>query len=371
MTAATAGEEAYRITLTPELSEIPPPRVSDAPVTLSGEPIPPQGRILLYSSDEWEEFIREWATGLETDYVQIKRFGGSGDKGADIAAFKTNRGLLGAWDCFQGKHYVRPLTFSNIAPEILKIFLGVLGGSYILPDSYQFVAPKGCGTSLNMLLSHPIDLRAKFIGQLATGQALIQDLDIDRLTGVRDLAHEDDFTRFKSVEIFDAIEVHSRTRYHAARFGAALSARPAHQRPPENVATHETRYVEQLIEVYRERHPEDHFDATNLAVHANVGSHFQRQRESFYKAESLRLYARDAVPPGTFEKLQDDVYSGVVDVAENDHPTGYARLTSVLSHVGSLDLNRHTLISVSDIDDRKGICHQLANADTLRWVRQP
>jgi hypothetical protein len=96
-----------------------------------------------------------------------------------------------------------------------------------------------------------------------------------------------------------------------------------------------------------------------------------RQRISFYKAESLRVYARDSVPPGTFNKLQDDIYSGVIDTAEANHPNGYVRLSSVLSQVGQLDLNRHKLIAVSDIDDRKGICHQLANADRLTWVVQP
>ena len=80
------------------------------------------------------------------------------------------------------------------------------------------------------------------------------------------------------------------------------------------------------------------------------------------------MYARDSVPPGTFDKLQDDVHSGVIDIAEAEHPSGYTRLTSVLSQVGQLDLSRHTLIAVSDIDDRKGICHQLANADRLTWM---
>ena len=83
------------------------------------------------------------------------------------------------------------------------------------------------------------------------------------------------------------------------------------------------------------------------------------------------VYARDSVPPGTFDKLQDDIHSGVIDTAEADHGTGFDRLTSVLSLVGQLDLSRHTLITVTEIDDRKGICHQLANADRLTWLPQP
>jgi hypothetical protein len=52
------------------LSEMPPPTETDFAVCLTGTPVPPQGR---YSADEWEDFIREWVTGLNTEYVQIDR----------------------------------------------------------------------------------------------------------------------------------------------------------------------------------------------------------------------------------------------------------------------------------------------------------
>lgn len=363
---STRGEDA---TPAVELSDMPPPP-TNAQVTLDGPPVPPQGRIQLYSSDEWEDFIREWATGLETDYVQIKRFGGSGDKGADVAAFKSDQGLEGPWDCFQGKHYANPLVFSDAAPEILKVFLAVLDGHYRMPDTYQFLAPKGCGTSLNRILSLPTTLRKKFLEQLVPGKALVKDLGPDTLAAVRKLAEVTDFSMFTSVEILDALAVHKCTPYHSARFGTSLGPRPAPEPPPEDIAEHETRYLEQLLAVYSERHPDEKFDVATLATHGRVGHHFQRQRTSFYKAESLRLYARDQVPPGTFEKLQDDIYSGVIDTAEADHRDGFARLCSVLEQVSNIDLNRHKLITVSDNDDRKGVCHQLANVHRLTWVEQ-
>ena len=65
------------------LSDVPPPTVIDPSVALEGPPVSPAGRIRLYSPDEWEEFIREWATALPQTYVQIKRLGGAGDKGAE------------------------------------------------------------------------------------------------------------------------------------------------------------------------------------------------------------------------------------------------------------------------------------------------
>jgi hypothetical protein len=91
-------------------------------------PVSPQGRVYQYDDDEWENFVREWAATLSNGYVQIKRFGGSGDHGADIAAFKTPAGLEGAWDCFQCKHYAKPLSFGDATPEILKLFRAACAG---------------------------------------------------------------------------------------------------------------------------------------------------------------------------------------------------------------------------------------------------
>jgi hypothetical protein len=122
------------------------------------------------------------------------------------------------------------------------------------------------------------------------------------------------------------------------------------------------------LAVYLERHPDKVTTLDSVASVPRLRRHLYRQRVSFFRAESLRAYSIGAVPQGTFEKLQEDIHDGVVDVAEGDHPDGYARLGQVLAQVGSLDLSRHKLIDVTDIDDRKGVCHQLANDDRLTWV---
>lgn len=108
------------------LSDVPPPPEPAPSVALDGPPVSPMVRLRTYSPDEWEVFIREWVTALKTDYVQIKHLGGPGDKGVDIAAFKTDRQYEGAWDCYQAKHYKDPLSFSVATPEILKVFESVV-----------------------------------------------------------------------------------------------------------------------------------------------------------------------------------------------------------------------------------------------------
>lgn len=362
--AAVSSEDG-----TPELSDLAPPGALPA-LSLTGPPVTPEQRIYFYSSDEWELFIREWVTGLAEDYVQIKRLGGPNDKGVDVAAFKTKEGFEGAWDCYQGKHYAATLRLSDAVPEIVKLFVGVTGGHYVMPDRYGFLAPRGCGATLNRLLSKPTKLREEFLKHLKPGCTHVSELPAGMLEAVRALATETAFSIFHSVEILDALETHRKTTYYTARFGGPLPSRPPVEAPPVGLADHEARYVCKLLDVYAEQKPADPLNEASLSSHPRFGAHFQRQRISFYSAEALRLYARDSVPDGTFEALQDDIHGGVIETAEANHACGIDRLRAVLTISTQLDLRSHALVSVSRLDDRKGICHQLANEDRLTWTDQ-
>lgn len=353
----------------PALLDFPAPARSASPgPALRGTPVLPTQRVKLYSPDEWEVFIVEWASGLAVSYRQIKQLGGSGDRGVDVAAFKTDRGLEGAWDCFQAKHYKESLKFSDAFPEMLKILHGVVDAFYCLPDRYVFVAPEGCGPTLNRLLSKPTELQERFLKCLDKPGAATRQYGEQTLKSIRELAESIDFSIFQSLELNEMLEVHRATPYFAARFGTALPDRPPAEQAPVTPKPDETVYVKKLVDVYSEQDPASCSDVDSVAAHAEYGSHFQRQREAFYSAEALRLYARDSVPDGTYELLQDDVYTGVIDTAEAKHSSGLDRLRAVLTQSGELDLGAHALISMSSLKDRQGICHQLANADKLTWV---
>lgn len=338
---------------------------------LSGPAVLPQQRVLIYSSEEWERFIEEWATGLGDDYVQVMRSGGAGDRGVDVAAFKSEQGFAGPWDCYQGKHYSKPLSLADALPEILKLLIHVCRGDYGLPDKYRFLAPQGCSTSLNQKLSNPNNLRESLLERLVEGDVLIGKFDWDEIEEVRELAQSVDFSIFGSVTILEAIEVHRSTPWHISRFGSPLPSRPALGEIPDDVAPTETRYVRQLLDAYAEACPEDSFDPDIAPRHPRFGTHFTRQRFTFYSAEALRLYARDSVPEGTFEQLQEDIFEGVIDIVEMTHDSALDRLAQALTASTQIDLSRHRLVTVSSSADRKGICHQLANVDRLFWSADP
>jgi hypothetical protein len=350
--------------------------VSDVPApsggmqfVAAGPPVPPAHRIYFYSSGDWEEFIKEWALGLEETYVQVKRLGGAGDQGIDVAGFKTDQQLEGPWDCFQGKHYAGPIDPSDAWPEVLKLLLHVDANDYVMPDSYRFLAPRGCSTSLNRLLSKPSKLRKKFLEAIEDGKPLAKTVDDATLARVRVLAAKTDFSIFRSVELHEALATHQKTQYYVARFGGAhLPAPSPFAGPPEEFEAHEANYVSELRKVYAEECSDDLTELETLRTHPKHGAHFVRQRFAFYAAESIRMDARDSVPDGTFEGLQTDVHDGVIETATKAHESGMARLTSVLEHSTTVDLSSHPLVSWASAQARRGICHQLANDERLTWT---
>ncbi|MFI6180617.1 ABC-three component system protein [Nonomuraea sp. NPDC051191] len=355
------------------LSDMPAPpegQVTTVANLAGGPPPTPKQRIHFYTPDEWEDFILEWATGLKEDYSQIKRIGGSNDRGADVAAFLTPNGFEGEWDCFQCKHYADGLMPSDAYPEIFKLIKSVVEGHYTMPRRYYFLAPQGCGQTLKRMLSKPSELRTKFLERFDGEKPLGVGLDSNLVDKIRALAETIEYNVFQSSEVHEILSVHERTPYYAHRFGGPLPARPTVDAPPETPTDNETRYIGHLLNVYGEHFGIDVQGVASIKSHPRASKHFARQREAFYSAEALRLFARDSVMPGTFEKLQDEVYDGVIETQERSHPDGMERLTRVLEMANTLSLTSNALISVSNPRDKRGICHQLANIDRLIWCEE-
>src|SRR5437870_3988408 len=102
-----------------ELEEVPSARVPTPEEVQSGPPILPQQRIGLYSADEWEAFILEWAHSLKHRYKRVRRTGSAGDQGRDVIAYITDASESD-FHVFQCKHYHDALAPSVIVVEIGK-----------------------------------------------------------------------------------------------------------------------------------------------------------------------------------------------------------------------------------------------------------
>ncbi|MEV7268636.1 ABC-three component system protein [Micromonospora aurantiaca] len=351
-----------------DLLSVPPEPLGVALVVpaAQGPRFTPEAQLFIYTAAMWEEFIHEWARTLP--YHKVRRFGGANDHGVDIAGFESAAGFGGVWDCFQCKHYKDALMPTDAWPEIYKVLRYAESGYYTLPRTYHFMAPRGLGATLDQMLLRPGELKAAFLKVLAEGKVGPPNNNDER-DKIAAYAETADFSIFQSSTPAELLEQHKSSPQHTVRFAVPLPAAPPAQSPPVEPAPEEAKYLEQLYDVYAERFGTTARSIEDLAEHPKAHAHLRSQREYFYCAETFRIFYRDKVPPMTFENLQDQVHEGVKEIHDEDHTSGYERLQKVLSASQQINLTTNALISVWQARDKKGICHQLANDDRLRWCQ--
>jgi hypothetical protein len=359
-----------------DFEEITPPKPSGTMPTAaqiqSGPPIEPLTRVLVYDAATWEAFIDEWVSYcLKSKYKKVLRFSGANDRGIDIAGFVDDKLLDGVWDNYQCKHYDTPIAPSIAWPEIGKVLWHSFNGHYKPPRACYFVAPRGTGTTLTQLLANSTALR--------TALTKVWDKSVrDDITSTQAVPLEGafaayvqafDFSIFKPIAVREVIEQHRTSPYFVPRFGGGLPARPKPDAPPDEIQAHESAYVTKLLDAYGDHTREPIADTNTLKKWSKLDQHFKRQRESFFHAESFRVFVRDKVEPGTFESLQEEIYDGVIDTHDDDHADGYRRVLAVTEAAQNLQLQAHPLAPSTFTKDRHGICHQLANEDRLKWTK--
>lgn len=365
-----AGKPDGTLAACTEMVSVALQKPATAGMVAHGRRFPPQQQILLFSADDWEGFIEEWVHYQQSRYAKVVRMSGAGDMGIDVAGLADEAAFQGVWDNYQCKHYDDPLTPATAVPEIGKCLWHAFDGAFVLPRRYYFMAPKDCGAKLKRLLLDAGKLKSflyqnwdKWCATVITKKQTIA------LEGAfNDFVSSVDFSRFTFKTALEAIDEHRQTPHHAARFGGGLPERPEPETPPHEAATHESRYLQKLLDAYADHKRLPVTDAAALTAWPPLERHYRRQREYFYHAEALRNFARDNVPAGTFENLQDEVHAGVIEIEESSaHADAMARVDAVTQAATSLSLTANGLIEVTKVQDRRGICHQLANEDRLTW----
>ena len=350
------------------------PSATPSPVTSvqvnAKSPFSPQQLILLFNHDQWEEFIREWAHFQKSKYVLVARLGGANDYGIDVAAFRTDQGFKGAWDNFQCKHYASPLTPNVALVEVAKTIWHAHEGRISVPENYYFFAPQDCGESLKKLLLNKSELKQRLISDWDSKLfSKLSKQDVLLQGDLQDYVENFDFGIFQYKPSLEVIDEHRSTPYFVARFGGGLTGAPACEPTPSTPAFKESRYVEQLLEAYSDC-GEQIDNHEKLKQHPNFQNHFDRSRQTFYEAEALVKFARDTVPNGTFEALQDEVFHGVKDVEEDDHDNAFSKVKEVTKTASMLNVSANGLAGVTTPKRLRGICHQLANGDKLIWKKK-
>lgn len=345
---------------------------------LYGPPVAPEQHIKGYSEDEFENFIREWAFHHKQiklkAYVQVGRFGGAGDMGRDVVGYIEQPSSHGKLDIYQCKHYGHGLHPGDVWTELGKLCCFTFIGAFAVPEEYRFICPDDVGPELGRLLENPEELRQRLMdewekhveGEITKKQKI-------KLEGkLLDHVKAFEFKRVGYKPIHEIIEEFRATPRYPSRFGGGLIIpRSPDKKPPAEIEDHEQRYVEQLIEAYQD-HKDDTVKLDTLAAHPELEKHFARSRVRYFCAETLRHDVRDNLPDGvTFEQVQDQVLDAVADICEDKkHATGLDRANAVTDHAGNYVVQDHALKGYVNSQIKKGICHQLANVDKLKWVQE-
>lgn len=144
--------------------------------------------------------------------------------------------------------------------------------------------------------------------------------------------------------------------------------------PPEKIAEDEIGYVSELYRVYEEKIGVPCICPEDLECNPRIQNNFNRQRKSYYCAETIRRELRDTVLDETdddFSILKDEIYDGVIDTCDHDYADGFSRLNSVMQQASQVSISnnaeRNALNWVGPAE-KKGVCHMLVNDKRLFWM---
>ncbi|GAB3723784.1 ABC-three component system protein [Flavobacterium koreense] len=338
-----------------------------------GQRILPIKLIEVFYPQEWEEFIEEWLELKKSKYYLVERYGGAGDMGRDVVCYfddpKTNPNYK--WDCYQCKHYINPITPTDVYVEFAKIIYYTFEEHFPIPQNYYFVAPKDCGTSLSKLLIDPIKLKAELKANWEKYcKNKITKEPVELKGKFLSYLEAFDFSIFSKIQRKLVIEEHSKHPNHLTRFGGSLPDRPVitDKDIPDKVQIYESNYIKNLIKAYNST---GKYNIRNVSELKDIYLlHFNKAREGFHFAEQLRVLYRDNLPINTFEDFQEEIYNGIINTLLTSYPNGFEKVKNIEDKSQQIQITSNPLKDVSKTQDRTGICHQLSNNGKINWENE-
>ena len=352
----------------PTLSLVPLAIPDMSQLSVPVDNIPPVERIRLFSDEQFESFITEWAVScIKPKCREVYNLGGAGDKGRDVIVEFDDETLV----YYQCKKYDHPLMPSDIYIELGKLCYFTYCGSVLMPVKYYFVCPCDVGPTLYDLLRNPTKLKDELLShwENACQNRISQGMSIKLDSKLRTHIDQMDFSIFGCKTIQSIIEEYRKNEeYFYLRFGGATPPnRPDDQLPPEIVAVHESKYVNKARRAFTLSKQFSSSDEQERKTDEFVA----KQRKLFYVAESLRRYAKGIyMSDEQFLQLKKEMLSAVQDTVEMDYDTPLLRLQNTMKAAVSANATSNPLdyqFHVVKNDDRRGICHHLSNEDAISW----
>jgi len=335
-----------------------------------GKQIDPIHRIKLMSPEEWEILTEEWLD-TKDQYHSTEQIGGAGDMGRDVIAYIDNpkdNPKNYQWDCYQCKHYKKPLSASDIWAEFGKIIYYTFIKEFPIPNNYYFVAPQSIGGSLSTLLKDDAKLKEAIRNawEKYCQDDITKTKSIPLANNLLVYFNQFDFSIFDKIVPKTIVKEHKKHPNHLPRFGGGLPSRKSIEIPSVDIDK-KLRYVEQLVKAY----DSDSVDSINTLDHIEDSKyyrHFKDSRKSFYKAEELRALTRDNLKEQVFEDFKEDILDGIINKVEEDFDNGYKKAKEVESEASKIIIDSNPLTETCRPVDKKGVCHHLINDKEISWI---
>ena len=142
---------------------------------------------------------------------------------------------------------------------------------------------------------------------------------------------------------------------------------------PDEPEDHEMPYVSELYRAYGEKTGNTYIRPEDLEDEPALKRDFDRQRTSYYQAETIRREMRDTLKvdeESNFSDFKDEVYDGVIDTCDAEYDNGYERMKAVIQHATTVPLSSNTedrMLRWVGPGEKKGACHMLVNDEKLYW----
>ena len=325
--------------------------------------------------DTYEELIASWAFwclgNKDNAYQDVLRLGGAGDGGMDVVAFYDQ--ATRDCDIYQCKHYDGAINKSAVIAELGKFLYHVYTGLLPCPRSYYLMAPKGLSSKFTHIYTNSETLKQTITDEwnASIAEHIEKDKCIKFEGKLKEFLNSFDYTIFTFYSCDHLLkDIHKKENRHVYHqyFGVKkeeLEREVMHA--PADLSEYERKYIGYLIDAYNDVNDDG---ITTENVEASVyGKHYNRSREEFWLAESVRKMSEENCPGDNneFAELEDDMYRHVADTYEDFHENAFKKVKAVTDKSLSFRTKERIITGELGSSELKGVCFQLSNEDRLIW----
>lgn len=327
--------------------------------------------------DTYEELVASWAYWcLKEKYEDVMCIGGAGDKGVDVVAYFDQKSKK--CDIYQCKHYDHPVRKADVIAELGKFLYYMSIDEIPIPESYYLMAPQGLSSQFMHIYENPESLKKSIkdcwnkdvSGKIEKGKEHLLVGDLEKFILDFDYSKYKFYSPDKFIKAL--VEADKRLVYFQY-FGVQKEfIRKIRLVAPSRSDDYERNYIKHLLDAYNDVNDISGVDEGNVGS-TKFGRHFDRSREEFWLAESVKKMSEENCPGDIdeFEELKDDMEGHVADTYEEDYDDAYERLKAVTDKSTSMPLKTNRIISGElGPRERKGVCYQLSNEDRLVWKKE-